>query len=422
MSGAAGTAPVRDGSALWSGVGAPLLLGVLQLPVAVLAVQYLLESDFARATLVGQLLDAVLTVGAVVHVVLLAVVAVQALGARRSWAAAWYLVVLGTVLAGVLLLALLSAPGPVRDRTVLIVCAAIAALAGVLVLAMTWPAAEQWPGAGARKTAASAAVGLVSIAGLQAWNSLAYAPEALEPGVSTSVELDAQAQADGRLRVTGTVTVKNESDVPTVLVATQYVVFAADVSADRPPTSPYPREQMAPESIIANGAVDRHVIGAGMPFRPFQRVSARTQAHFSFALVTEDTGRAVRIYLRSFSARGDRLFVSSADDRVAQPFERGEEHGAQAVRTLREGSRLRAFVRRPAVVVATWWRADEQAHPTADVVFYEREDKQGSSYELNEEALAEYDVSRQFYEKTVFVSEPEAEPAAAADEGAGASG
>ena len=141
-----------------------------------------------------------------------------------------------------------------------------------------------------REVALPALVGVISVAGIQAWNTLQFAPSQLEQAVSTAVDLSATRTVDGLTKVSGTITVTNPGDVPAVLVASEYVLWAVNVTdtGDWPLGSPDPLE---PNELADNGSAARAVIGVGIPFRPYQRIGAKSEAVFRVALSTNRTTR-----------------------------------------------------------------------------------------------------------------------------------
>lgn len=155
-----------------------------------------------------------------------------------------------------------------------------------------------------------------------------------------------------------------------------------------------------------NGAGTRSVIGTGIPFRPYERIGGKSEAQFRFSLLTNRTDPAFRITVRLFSARADRLFVEVPLSVTPGAHNWENEQGSQLVKTVREGSRLRALVRRRVVATATWWHVARDPTspgvPNVNVAFFEEKDRAGVGSDVNEKALREYGVARLFPEVTVL--------------------
>ena len=390
----------------WRNVWVPVICVVCELPTLVMGFAFLIEADYEQSTLIGQVLDTTLWLTAAAHVVLFVVTVGALVVHRRAWTSVWWLVAAGAVLAGTVGVALLLTAGRVREHSDLIVLACIGSALAVVVLLGLWPKYRRWPVPTFRGVGASAIAGVVSLAGIQAWNTLQFTPSQLEASITTASEFSAVKSTDGT-RLTGTVTVENVGDVPALIVASQYVVWAVDVTDVKDWPLGQTGDPLEPAEYDDNGASTRDVIGTGTPFRPYQRVSAKSKARFQLSMLTARPESAFRLSVRVFSARADRLFLEQPDQLTPGPVTFQNERGSQLANTIREGSRLRAFTHTAVVAVASWWHTPDASDPVArepavSVFFYAKRDKPATAPIINNKEVRQYGVARQFYETTVF--------------------
>lgn len=383
---------------------------VLQVPVVVLWLRFIAEYEFERATLVGQLVDTMLLLAGLAHALLLVIC--FALVARKASLATpiWFLVIIGAIFSTVFVVALLTSP--VRAEVAVISLAGACSLLAVIVLALAWPSEIKPPLSLIGKAGATTLAGVVSVAGIQAWNTLEFAPSRQEPSITTSADLSAVRDGNGTTRLAGTITVTNVGDVPAVLVGSQYVLWTVGF-IDRTWPGPDNPSPLEPEQLGANGASQRGVMDAGIPFRPYARLNPKSEAQFKFSSVIARPESAFRLWVKVFSARADRLFVEEPNNVAPQVHTYEEERGSQLVKKVVEGSRLRAFTRGPIEILATWWHEPSvRDSPPQANVYFQPEDPAARSGEYDK-GVREYALVRQFYEITTLVEPEKTSPAPA---------
>jgi hypothetical protein len=421
---------------------------LLTLPTVVEICLFFRETDFSQATIIGQFMDTLVwIIGAVVCALFLAVLAsivstvwstyiepivrVGRQGKRRprtsslfkrTWwrtmvdrycekplpgagalfKRVWWLSALASTFSLVILIN--DAYSPLWDHIVLVTVIAAGAVASFLAVLASRPHGVDTPLPALRKASATTLAGVVSLAGIQAWNTLQFAPSQQEQKLTTTATVTATELAGNTTRVSAVITTKNDGDVPALVVASQYVLSAVDVTGSEGLSSTSGGDPLGPDKIANNGAGTETVIGSGIFLLPYQRVSAKSEAQFTVALLTHRKETAYRLSIRLFSARADRLFVKRPADVTPLKFEKSGEQGSQLVKQVQEGSRLRAFTRQDIVVVATWFHTTSGKNanaPRLNVWFSTADAHTGIYKELH---FPEYFLSRERLEWTVFRS------------------
>lgn len=393
--------PENAGRLRWAGRRCAAQL--LAVPAVIEAWLFLSEKHYAQGALVDQVLDGALSLAALA-ILATFLLAVFTRRVRPQYRAVWWLAVLATVFAAVVAASAFGSPVP--EHIELAYAAGIASVAALVVVVLSRPLGVRSPGLPVGKVSLTALAGLVSLSSLQAWNTVAYAPSQQEPSVSTSSVVTAVEDGNGGTRVSATITAKNSSNIPATVVASQYVLWALDVS-DADWQRRGDLDPLHPDELGDNGAVSRTVIGAGIVFRPFQRIPGSSEAQFQVALSTRRPETAFRLSVVMYSARGDRLVIERPAEVSPKPWQREGEDGAQLGKYVIQGSRLRAFTTGRVVVYATWHHRDAGAPPLLHVYFNGGPPIDNDA-PINVLGLEEYRLSRQFYEWTTFRMPPTA--------------
>jgi hypothetical protein len=388
---------------------------LLTVPTVIEAGLFFRETDFSQATVVSQFMDTLLWIVGGFVCALFAVALfhiIESLWAHQNkkplprvgtlFTCVWWLSVLASAFSLTILFN--DAYSPLWDHIEGSIVVAVCAAVSVVAVMASHPLGVRTPLPTLRKASATTLAGVLSLAGIQAWNTLQFAPSQQEQKLTTTAAITATEQAGNSTRVTATITTKNDGDVPAVVVASQYVLSAVDVTGSEGLPSTVAGDPLGPDRLADNGAGTETVIGSGIFLLPYQRVAAKSEAEFTVALLTHRKEPAYRLTIRLFSARADRLFVKKPADVSPIPFTIAKtgEQGSQLIKHVQEGSRLRAFTRQDIVLVASWFHLTtgrDANVPRLNVYFSAAKPHAGIYKELN---FPEYFLSREHLQWTVF--------------------